>query len=529
MANIHSANSDSFIFHENSKTEPYYTTTTNNAISLNTSNNKIVDFFMMMGRDLSDENLDKYMEDCCKINPHMTMALLYNARDRKNGKKEKNVSNRGMLWLINNRKYNTYDKNIETYINKYGCWKDLLYIMTKMPKNSINNEIELIGKQLIKDKKDLDENPDAKISLCAKWAPSENNHYDKKRGCARKIANFITNYDKKALEIYRKEYLKPLRDKINIVESLMCKKKWEDIIYEQVPGVACNRLKGAFLKHDTERYNKYLSEVRSGEKTINVTGILPHELVNHYLKDNEYNESIELQWKTILKNIQELGLFDKLLPVVDVSGSMFSANNGSIPAQVSIAMGILISQCTKGVFAKKVITFSETPKFHEIRGESLYEQVKDIKEMDWGGSTNFESVSDLIIDMGIKYRLSDNDMPKKIVVLSDMQFNQAQYNAYNAYNNDNDNKIELLYETINKKYKTHNYSTPKFIYWNLNSDNNNTFPVDISTNGTALISGFSEQLLKIFMEYDDFTPELVINGILSKYMADVYIDMNEFK
>ena len=100
-----------------------------------------------------------------------------------------------------------------------------------------------------------------------------------------------------------------------------------------------------------------------------------------------------------------------------------------------------------------------------------------------------------------------------------MQFDEAT-------NNNNDN-LELLYNTFGKIFINNNYKVPKLIYWNLNSNYSDTFPVNSTIQGTSLISGFSEQLLKIFIEYDEFTPELILNSILEKYIKNVIIDENE--
>jgi hypothetical protein len=42
-----------------------------------------------------------------------------------------------------------------------------------------------------------------------------------------------------------------------------------------------------------------------------------------------------------------------------------------------------------------------------------------------------------------------------------------------------------------------------------------------------MISGFSEQLLKIFMTYEEFKPELIVEEILAPYLKDIFIDDSE--
>lgn len=530
-----------------------FTSTANGAVALKSTGDTIVDFFMLFSRTISQENIDTYMDLCWNINPIKTVAIIFNGRDRKSGKKEKTISNKGMIWLRNNKPL-TYKGNIFKYIEKYGCWKDIMYINFNVDKRDFlknmkyiapNYELNVIAEQLKKDKVLLDN--DNCVSLCAKWAPSENDKYDRRKKSALKIAELIFPNENKKMEKYRKEYLTPLRKKIKIVETLMCDNRWTDINYEEVPAIASNRLKKAFMKHDPEGYGKFLSDVKNGEKSIKVTGILPHELVKYYLEQitnyyrtdcliDEVNETIEMQWKTLVNEVKQSGVFDGLLAIVDVSGSMFSASNGSVPAQVAIALGLLISECSSGNFHNKIITFSNDPVLHTVVGETLCDKINNVRRLDAGTSTNFEATSDLIIKYGKDNNISQENMPKKLVCLTDMQFNQANigdkytagYRSYNEYLNNNiSNTIETLHRKIIKKYEQNNYKAPAFIYWNLSSDTKEIFPVSSSEEGTAVISGFSEQLLKVFMKYDNFTPLFIVDEILAPYMLEVFIDKSE--
>jgi hypothetical protein len=356
-----------------------FTRTENGAVALDTSGNHIVDYFMMYSRTLAKEENYQFLEKCWAINPQKTVAVIFNGRDRLKGKKEKTVSNQAMLWLREHKPY-TYMNNILTYVNKYGRWKDLLYICYENQGDGIihkNYELTLFANKLQDDLSELKSehvdidaaDADAvpkktskktkSVSLCAKWSPSENDRNDKRKQFAKKIASILYGKeDSKKMEKYRKEYLVPLRKQINIVESLMCNNEWDKINYEGVPGVASRRLHNAFNNHDSERYCEYLAKVRSGEAKINVTGILPHELAGYYINlrntqdEYEENETIELQWKTIVDNVKGSGILGNSLAIIDLSGSMFSASNGSIPAQVAISLGIITSQCCKGMFKK---------------------------------------------------------------------------------------------------------------------------------------------------------------------------------
>tara|TARA_Y100000389_G_scaffold51886_1_gene47625 strand:+ start:8101 stop:9717 length:1617 start_codon:yes stop_codon:yes gene_type:complete len=508
-----------------------YSKTNNNAVALETTNNIFLDLFTNIIRDYDYQELDNLLYKCMQKDPYKTIAIIFNSRDRIDGKKEKKISNDAYCWLKLNQYEKTYECNIKNYINKYGSWKDVLYFMSKIFKNRTYNDLfesKLFAEKLIEDKINFDNNES--VSLCAKWCPSEKSKYQKKYNIYNKIMYNILDLTDEAdiknkNEYFRKKYLTPLRNKIDIVETKMCKTDWKNINYENVPSIASKKYKNAFMKNDEERYMHYLTNVSKGIQKINVTGILPHELVNYYLEDEnkELDLTIENQWKTILDNMKKSELFNELIAVVDVSGSMFGASNGSIPAQVAIALGLLICNCCTGSFKNTVITFHSTPSFHKVTGTTLKEQVDSIRSAHWGYNTNFEKIADLIIDYGKNNKLENNEMPKKLVVLSDMQFDEAIREDYDS----DKTELELLYNTFSNKFTKNNYDVPKMIYWNLNADNSKSFPVNAKVKNTAIISGFSEQLLKIFMTYDEFSPEIILDSILEKYIKEVYVHPDE--
>ena len=95
-----------------------------------------------------------------------------------------------------------------------------------------------------------------------------------------------------------------------------------------------------------------------------------------------------------------------------MSGSMFSASNGDIPARCAISLGILISLCCEGKFNKKIISFSETPTIIDLKSESLFECFKQLLKIPVGYNTNFISCSELIINLGKMFSIPDEEMPK---------------------------------------------------------------------------------------------------------------------
>ena len=91
----------------------------------------------------------------------------------------------------------------------------------------------------------------------------------------------------------------------------------------------------------------------------------------------------------------------------------------------------------------------------------------------------------MILKTAIKEKLSKEDLPKNILIISDMQFDEV-----NSYD------IDSLFEIINKKYKKAGYEMPKLIFWNV-SYYNNTIPMKNNKNGLILLSGYSTSLMQM--------------------------------
>jgi len=90
-------------------------------------------------------------------------------------------------------------------------------------------------------------------------------------------------------------------------------------------------------------------------------------------------------------------------------------------------------------------------------------------------------------------------MPKRLFVISDMQFNEA----------DGNNKYATNHEVIEKKYKEAGYAIPQMIYWNVRAGTSD-FPVSSDKSGVGLISGFSPSLLKVVMSDEELNPSVEI-------------------
>jgi len=288
---------------------------------------------------------------------------------------------------------------------------------------------------------------------------------------------------------YRTEYLVPLRKELKVTERFMCANDWQHIPYSTVPSRCMDRNKVSFVTHDEDRFQKFLMAAMSGKAKLQGKQMYPHELTRQLMRASKRDLVVECQWKSIMDDIKEKGGLEKAIVLSDVSGSM-----SGTPMEVSIALGLLISELSSGPFHDMIITFHENPTFHHVTGSNLLERVKNVARMDWGGSTNFQAALELVLEMAKKENVPQEDMPDKLFVISDMQFDQA------------DRNYATNHVALTDKFKQAGYEVPLIIYWNVRP-NTTDFPAMSDTPGVAMLAGYSPSLLKVVMDGCDLEAE----------------------
>jgi hypothetical protein len=200
---------------------------------------------------------------------------------------------------------------------------------------------------------------------------------------------------------------------------------------------------------------------------------------------------------------------DRVLPMVDVSGSM-SCSAGSSDSltcmDVAISLGIYISERNEGTFKDSFLTFSSTPSLQYLTGDSLKGKLQQLGSAHWGMSTNLTATFDLLLDQAVTHNIPLEEMPTKILILSDMEFDAAIGNCWEKNPDWNPTAMEM----IKTKYEESGYEMPAIVFWNLNSRGNDNFPVKQDEMNTALISGFSPSILKSVLNGENLTPYSVM-------------------
>lgn len=453
--------------------------------------------------------------------------LLY-LRDIKNGAGERNSFR--VLFVDFAMKYPAVALEIIKKCNiqnNFGRWDDIIYIWfaLKDVSEEITNYIKyIITKQLNEDIKKCAEatssDEDCHISLLGKWMPSINTSSKK----TRLIANWIANELKLSSKQYRK-MLSILRKHSKVVEVDTSSNNWKEIKYERVPSYANLKYKDAFLRHDTDRRKDYLTKLKEGKTTINASTLFMYDIIHNYRKDSDVyygfnvtkDDSLEQLWK----NLPAPAELTNTLVVRDGSGSMLTRvlKNSSVTSMdIGDSICIFLSQFNTGEFKNKFITFSGKPKIVDLTStDDLYAKINILGEYDDCTNTNIEKVFNLILNTAINNKIAQEDMPERIVIVSDMQFDCVCGGT---------TPNQSLFEYLIEKYEKHGYKMPKLIFWNTSIYADRNVPLRTNENGVTLLSGFSSSMVNMVVN-NELDPFKALIKILKSKKYDC-VDSIEF-
>ena len=456
------------------------TETTNGAKAFKSTLDLNVDLFGKISASRSDADsiVPLYLR-ALEEDPETALRILFNSRDIRGGQGERNV----FRHLLLNTPFEIREKIIPL-IPIYGRWDDLFVLDGCIDWNRV---VDFVISKLNHDNDPETEHP----SLLAKWMPSINASSKKTKALGKQFA--------KRMNLSEKEYrvmLSNLRKKIDLVEHKMCSNNWSEIDYSKVPSKAGLMYRKSFIKHDLDRYNQFMLSAVKLENKVNASALYPYEIAEKVTKAYTHvDPTEELVLQAFWQNLPDYmdGKSFKGLVVADTSGSMTSAIGNVKPIDVSISLAIYIAERNAGVWKNKFITFSENPEMQTIIGDTIVDKIKNLSKADWGYNTDLIAVFKSILKAAKADSVAPEDMPEKIFIISDMQFDQAC-----------NSNTRTNFEQIKKNYAKYNYKMPDLIFWNVNGSAN--VPMTIHDTGTCLVSGCSPSILSAVLSGEVISP-----------------------
>lgn len=458
-------------FMDQLKNDTNYKYTENGALAHRTTNSAVYDMFAMGAayRSRSDEDVILLFKNAFEENAELALKCLFYIRDCRGGQGERRFFRVCIKWLAENHPNRI--QNLVQYLPEYGRYDDLFELFdTELEKQVI----DIIRVQLTEDMASQKNG----ISLIAKWLPSENASNARTILRAKKIRNELGITAK----TYRK-MLSKLREKIKVLEKLMSANRWDEIEFDKIPSRAGLIYKNAFARRDIIA-KKYETFAKDKNTKVNAKVLYPYEVVNKALAGfNGYSEKSNLSdidraminkyWENLPDYLN--GADCSMMCVVDTSGSM-TRGDAAAPINVAISLGLYCAERMSGPFANHYISFASRPQLIKTEGIDFVDKVKRIYKTNLVDNTDLEAVFDLLLNTALKRKVKESDIPKTIVVISDMEIDRGTrdwvwYDHRSKTNVWNQDSAATEMEKIRQKWARFGLTLPKLVYWNVDARN----------------------------------------------------------
>lgn len=446
------------------------TRTENGMKAHSTSGSEVLDFFSKSGALRAGKNLAeglRLFKRAYSADPLLALKALFYARDIRGGQGERQLFHDCIYWLANEQP-EVVVKNIPAIV-KYGRWRDLCALTnTNAQDAAVKYWVEALRKR---------------DGLAAKWTPRSGPWFA---------------WLRKAMDMKCGEFRRMVAGMTTVIETQMCNKEWDQINYSHVPSQANVKYLKAFHRNDGERYRKFIEKATKGEVKINSGTLYPSDLVKK-TRGNFNDQSVaDALWSQLPDFIG--GANQRILAMCDVSGSMSGE-----PMDVSIALGLYVSERLTGAFKDVILTFSAKPTFHKIIGSTLTQRVDNLERAQWDMNTNLELAFRTMLARANENSVSPEEMPTTLLIISDMQFDAAMKTP-------SANAMSM----IRAEYTRYGYELPKVVFWNVRASKGQ--PAKHNSAGVALVSGYSPSIMKSILSMSpQETPYELMVKTLTKY------------
>ena len=495
-----------------------------------TTGSALLDLSVRLVRGGWGEDLAALLKKALETGEDDAFVLAFQTRDVRGGKGERKLFYQMMSVFIDQRPQVV--KALLDLVPEYGCWRDLYAEEFRECRPEIE---ELVVKQLKKDAATMGANPEASISLCAKWAPREGKNTQAAKMLAEKLFPEERGLSQR-LKRYR-HLVAGLNRHIDTTEIKMCGGAWAEIEPGAVPGVCLAKHMKAFLNESLkgrglrrpddkdrmdcrEHFQEHMAKAAKGEAKVNgAVTRYPHQVIKDVVRGAEgaEREALIAVWNGMVANAKALGGLQKTIAMCDFSGSMQSAGSAKdTPYWVSMAMGLLIAEVTSDEFKDTFLTFDSNPTWHKLPAAAdIFSRVNSIGHIGQGLSTDFQKAMDLVLATLKEKRVRPGQEPKDLIVITDMAWDKAcasnQQSAYTDHSYRHVVKtsrwqthVQMIREAFKRAGEemwgaAHGWTPPRIVVWNVAATCND-FHSTADNEGVIMLSGWSPSLFKVLTE-----------------------------
>ena len=497
----------STIFHNVAKNDPIINGnlkhTDNGDIAHANTLNNLYDLFARSGNvNVEDSTLaNKYLV-LLQEDENIALRFLQYLRDCRGGAGRRTLFHQFLDITINTLGMTYEVTQLIKKLPELGYWKDILLI-----KNAQVREFAIrkyLTPAIFKNK------------LAAKYAPRLTKKNAKHYQSAKIIAHELGIIKSVDIPVHKMDksdiarYNRLLSGNSNTIEQYITRQDWKNIKFSHIPSKAMVRHKNTFKKYCFDLYNQYLNDVSTGKTKINAKGLNFAEISAIAKPDNV--KEVNALFNELLKGIK---LNATIMPVCDVSGSMSMEsacisnidNTKVYCLDAAVGLSVALAKANQGKFKDLVMTFSSEPTMMNLSNyKTPYQAIEGVKNSTPYYSTDVDKVIYLLLSIAKANNVPQSDMPKYIVLFSDMQFDNNHNISFSG---------KTFLERAKQEFLKAGYEIPKIIFWNLNKDSKSALPATINDDGVIIMSGFDAKLITLLLSEDVNPMKLILDILMS--------------
>jgi len=380
-----------------------------------------------------------------------------------------------------------------------GTWKDLWTLLT-MDENLDHKKFFEVIAEGINDENHRD--------LVKKYMPRIRSAAKCKTQWAQKTNTLAKEFAKMAGWTYKDYREFKATGKAHEFQTIICKGLYKNINWKNIPGKALlNLISGDFLmRHNLVKdYTEWLST----QPSVKFNGYayeLGMKLGSGYGGVSAVKKyTIDKQFDFLVNTGKKDGgaIKGNVLCALDTSGSMSTPINcagGVTSYDVCVSLGIYFSELNTGAFHNVVAMFDDVSRMMTLNGSFSDKWLQIRGATTAWGSTNFQSLIDLICLTRKKHpEIPLEDFPKTLLVVSDMQFNPVARRSNERYELAEKTNYEEAIGKLNLVFPKEFVDEFKIVWWYCAGRNANDFPSTMDDAGTYVFSGFDGAVISLLL------------------------------
>ena len=163
------------------------------------------------------------------------------------------------------------------------------------------------------------------------------------------------------------------------------------------------------------------------------------------------------------------------------------------PMATALGLAVYFAQRNTGPYHNMFMSFSHSSRIQILRGQTLAQQLASVNMSDWEWNTNLQAAFEHILEIAVNGHVSQEEMPKSLIVISDMEIDSCSGGDW------------TFYQQMNARFRSLGYKMPGIIFWNVDS-RNDVFHADKTRIGVQLVSGQSPSTFRQVMQNVGMTP-----------------------